>query len=273
LSKFVTLYDGSSIPSLGLGTWRMGGELRADYKRDKEMIEALRWGIEAGYTHIDTAEAYGGGHTEELVKQAMEGFPRDKLFITTKVWHNHMLYPDVMKAIEGSLKRLGTDYVDLYLIHWPNPSVPLEETMRGLNEAAQKGLTRYIGVSNFNVSQMEQAAALAERPLASNQVPYSLGHRKYVQNGVLSHCQENGIVLTAYSPLDVGSVANDRQVKQIAEHYEASAVQVALAWLIRQPKVIAIPKASNRQHLQENLAALELDLSDEDAAALDHLRS
>jgi 2,5-diketo-D-gluconate reductase B len=190
---------------------------------------------------------------------------------STKVWHTHMLYRDVMKAIEGSLKRLGTDYVDLYLIHWPNPSVPLEETMRGLNEAAQKGLSRYIGVSNFTVSQMEQAAALAERPLASNQVPCSLGQRKYVQNGVLSHCQENGIVLTAYSPLDVGSVANDYQVIQIAEHYIASAVQVALAWLVRQPKVIAIPKASNRQHLQENLAALELELREEDAAALDHL--
>jgi diketogulonate reductase-like aldo/keto reductase len=271
MKRFERLFDGKIIPSLGLGTWRMGGELSADYQRDQEMIEAIRAGIEAGYTHIDTAEAYGAGHTEELVRQAVEGFPRDQLFITTKVWHNHMRHAEVLQAIEGSLKRLGTDYVDLYLIHWPNPQVPLEETMRGMNEAARNGLTRYIGVSNFDLEQMKEAVHLAEFPLAANQVPYSLGNRKYVQNGVLAYCQENDILLTAYSPIDVGSVANNRQIQQIAGRYGATAVQAALAWLIRQPRVIAIPKAASLQHLQENLGALDLELRDQDVMALDQL--
>jgi diketogulonate reductase-like aldo/keto reductase len=272
-SKTKLLFDGRPIPALGLGTWRMGGEESSDYRQDKELVRVLRNAIELGYTHLDTAEFYGKGHTEELVRQAVSDFERESLFITTKVWYTHLRYPALLQALEASLQRLGMDYVDLYLIHWPNPNVPIEETMRGMNEAVRKGLTRYIGVSNFDVSQIQQAAALAEVPLAANQVPYSLGERQYVRNGMLQYCQDNNVLLTAYSPLDVGKAANNPELRQVAEKYGATAAQVALAWLIQQEKVIAIPKAARLNHLEENLGALDLQLSAEDMQMLKDLRA
>jgi diketogulonate reductase-like aldo/keto reductase len=271
MHRFKSLYDGSSIESIGLGTWRMGGEGSPDYQRDKELVTAIRQAVELGYSHIDTAEFYGSGHTEELVGQAVSGADRERLFITTKVWYTHLEHNAVLEAIEASLKRLGMDYVDMYLIHWPNERIPIEETMRGMNEALRRGYTRYIGVSNFDVKQLEQASRLAEKPLATNQVPYSIRQREYVQNGVLKYCQEHDILLTAYSPIDVGRAANNRMVKKVAAKYGASPVQTALGWLIQQKNVIAIPKAANPKHLEENLGAYELVLQEDDWEALEQM--
>ena len=267
--KYENLAGGGKIPLLGLGTWRMGGSMSPEYSQDDHIIGAIRSIIELGCTHIDTAEMYGGGHTEELIGRAIRGFNRQDLFITTKVWQSHLRYQQVLNAINGSLNRLGIDYVDLYLIHWPNASVPLEDTFRGLNEIAARGLSRHIGVSNFDLALLKRARQLCETPLATNQVPYSIRERRYVHNGVVEYCQSNGIVLTAYSPIDKGVSLNNPDVRRIAAGYGATPAQVALSWLIHQPQVIAIPKTTNPEHMAENLGALELELSPADKQRLD----
>jgi diketogulonate reductase-like aldo/keto reductase len=242
-----------------------------DYSKDETAREIIRIAIELGYTHIDTAEMYGGGHTEELVGQVIRDFRRQDLFIVSKVWHVTMRYQDTLQALEGSLKRLGTDYLDLYLIHRPNKDVPLGETFRALNELVKQGKVRHLGVSNFNLEQLERARSYSETPLITNQVPYNLHNRQYVKNGVLEYCQANDILLTAYSPIERGHLVNDPTIRNIAEKWGATPAQVALQWLIRQPKVIALPMSTRKDHLQENLGALDLELSDQDFDALNHI--
>ncbi len=180
------LLGGGDIPTIGLGTWRVGGNMHPDTSRDRETVAVIRAAIEMGYRHIDTAEMYGGGHAEELVGKAMRGFDRQELFITSKVLPAHLKYRDTLRACRASLERLGSDYLDLYLIHWPNPGIPLEETFRALNELVASGQVRRLGVSNFNLSRLRQAVELSETPLVTDQIPYSLGEREYAANGVLS---------------------------------------------------------------------------------------
>jgi diketogulonate reductase-like aldo/keto reductase len=263
------LPGGGCIPTIGLGTWRMGGYMSPDTSRDRETVAVLKAAIEMGYRHIDTAEMYGGGHTEELVGQAMQGFVRQELFIASKVLPEHLHYQDTLQACYASLDRLGSDYLDLYLIHWPNPRVPLEETFRALNELVRRNRIRHLGVCNFNLGNLKQARELSETPLVTNQVPYSLYQREYDVNGVLSFCQAAGILLTAYTPVEQGRVTKNPVLKEIAGKYGATPVQVALAWLARQPRVIAIPMSANEKHLRENLEAADLELSEADVARLD----
>jgi diketogulonate reductase-like aldo/keto reductase len=272
MSKMIyeRLPNGEEIPVLGLGTWNMGGGLSANYSKDKETITIIQTAIEIGYTHIDTAEGYGNGHTEELVGEAIKGFDRQELFITTKVSPSNLKYQDVWTAIEGSLNRLGSEYIDLYLIHWPNQSIPLENTFRALNEIVEKKLVRYLGVSNFDLEGLKKSQELANSPIVTNQVPYSIKERRYVKNKVLEYCQVNGCLLTAYSPLK-GGVLSDKIVIKIAKKYNATSAQVALNWLIRQPKVITIPKSANLNRLEENLHALDLELSPEDVDRLNYM--
>lgn len=269
--KYETIYNQEKIPVLGQGTWGLGGGMVPDYSRDESAREAIRTAIQLGYTHIDTAEMYGGGHTEELVGQVIKEFNRRDLFITTKVWHVTLQYQDTLQALEGSLKRLGTDYLDLYMIHRPNKDIPLEETFRALNELAEQGKVRHLGVSNFNLEQLKRAERLSKTPLITNQVPYNLHNRQYVKNGVLEYCQANGILLTAYSPIERGHLLNASTVREIADRLEATPAQVALQWLIRQPKVIALPMSTRKDHLQENLGALDLELSDQDFELLNQI--
>lgn len=271
--RYETLYDGTQIPVLGLGTWRIGGGMSPDHSRDDHYVNIVRAAIEMGYTHIDTAEMYGKGHTEELVGEAIAPFERDDLFITTKVWRTNLRYRDVLDAFDGSLRRLGTDYVDLYLIHWPSSSIPLEETFRAFNELVESGRTRYVGVSNFNLDQLQQAEALSDVPIATNQVEYNVLGRRPERNGVLEHCRDNDILLTAYEPLGKGRVLNDSELARIAEKYEATPAQIAIRWLLQKPQVITIPKSSNEEHLRQNLDALELELAPEDVEQLDQLAS
>jgi diketogulonate reductase-like aldo/keto reductase len=235
---------------------------------DQETVEILRHALDIGYTHLDTAESYGGGHTEELIGQALQGRDRGKIFLTTKVSPSHIRYGDVLTSLEKSLRRLQTSYVDLYLIHWPSDRIPLEESFRALNEAVQRGLVRYLGVSNFSLRQLQEAETFSKSPIATNQVPYSLSDRQYARNGVLGYCQERGILLTAYSPLK-GGVLRDRAVRATARKYHVTPAQVALHWLVRQPGVITIPKSGNRQRLRENLEAADLVLPLADLQELD----
>jgi diketogulonate reductase-like aldo/keto reductase len=269
--RYESLPGGGEMPLLGLGTWGMGGGTSPSYSRDEEIVEAIRSAIDMGYTHIDTAEMYGQGHTEELVARAIKDFEREDLFVVTKVKPANLRYQGVMDALDGSLQRLNTNYIDLYLIHWPNPSIALEETFKALNDLVASERARRLGVSNFKLDQLRQAVALCETPLVTNQVPYSLYERRYARNGVLEYCQDNDIVLTAYTPIEKGRVARDEIVKDIAEKHGATPIQVALNWLVRQPKVIAIPMSTRPDHQRENLGALEVDLTAEEVERLDQL--
>ncbi len=268
---YESLYNGDQIPVLGQGTWGLGGGMAADYSRDDHARNAIRAAIELGYTHIDTAEMYGAGHTEELVGQVIRDYPRQELFISSKVWHITMNYQDTLKALEGSLRRLATPYLDLYLIHRPNHDIPLEETFRALNELVEQGKVRHLGVSNFNLGQLKRAQSLSATPLVTNQVPYNLHNRAYQKNGVLEYCQANGILLTAYSPIDRGHLLKDATILRIAQEIDATPPQIALQWLLRQPLVIALPMSSRVDHLQENLGALDLALSDEKVDELNQI--
>jgi diketogulonate reductase-like aldo/keto reductase len=262
--------EGISIPVIGLGTFRIGGVVSADYSHDKEGVEAIKTAIDLGYTHLDTAEAYAEGHTEELVGKAIKEYDRGELFITTKVFHNHLRYEEVLNALEGSLERMGTDYMDLFLVHWPNPDVPLKETMKAMEYLANEGKTRLIGVSNFSVEQMEEAESYLEgHHLVTNQVHYSLLFQD-PRGEVLPYCQEENILLMAYSPLEKGALAKPGNITldDMADKYGRSPAQIALNWLISQDKVVAIPKAVKVEHLKENMAALGWKLSKKDMDTL-----
>jgi diketogulonate reductase-like aldo/keto reductase len=269
--QFEKLHNGDLIPKLGLGTWRMGGDMARSHTHDLREAEGIRVAVKLGYTHIDTAEMYGAGHAEELICEAVRQTDRERLFITSKVWSSNLHYQDVLKALEGSLKRLGTSYLDMYLIHWPNPIIPLEDTFRALNELVARGKVRHIGVANFDLEQLERAKELATVPLATDQVHYSLLAREPETNGVLRFCEANGILLTAYKPLEKGTVTGHPVVVEIARKYGVAPAQVALKWLIDKPGVITIPKAVSGQHLEENLGALNVELVGEDTARLDAL--
>lgn len=269
--KYKNLSTGENISVLGLGTWRMGGSMTPDYSNDKQLVEIMQQAIQLGYSHIDTAEMYGGGHTEELIGRATQRFARRELFITTKVWQSNLHYQGVLNAVESSLKRLHSDYIDMCLIHWPNMSFPLIESMRALNHLVQQGKVRHVGVSNFDLELLKQALEHSNTPIATNQVRYNLYHRKVQQNGVLEFCQDQGILLTAYTPFERGTILNNPIVQQIATNHSASPSQVALAWLIHQPNVITIPMSTRVAHLEQNLGAIDLELNPEELELLNGL--
>ena len=264
--EYKSIARGMEIPALGLGTYGMGEERAGGTSDDEGDIEAIRLAIELGMTHIDTAERYAAGHSEEVVADAIEPYDRGDLFITTKVWHNHLQRDDLIASMEASLKRLRVDYVDLYLIHWPNPEVPLKVTMGALEYCAEEGYTRLIGVSNFSSELMVEAQShLEEHTLVVNQVNYSL-----VEQGpsteLLPYCQENDIILVAYTPLARGKLAKlgNRVLDELSEKYGKTQAQVSLNWLIAQENVITIPKASNLDHLRDNMGSVGWNLDDED---------
>jgi diketogulonate reductase-like aldo/keto reductase len=258
------------IPKIGFGTWQIGGRGSPDPESDEKSILALRSALELGYTHFDTAEGYAAGHCEELVGQVIRemGVRREDLFITTKVSPEHLAYDDALRSCENSLRRLGIEYVDLYLIHWPKVGMRLEETFGALNKLVRQGKVRHLGVSNFNLKQLKQSAALCETPLLTNQVSYSIPDRTYVKNGVLGYCQENEILLTAYSPVKRRNIKSNQALAAIAKGHGAMREQIALAWLAMQPRVITIPMSFNPQHQAENFAAGELVLSEEEMERL-----
>lgn len=251
------------IPKIGFGTWTIGGRETPDLATDAQSLAALRSALELGYRHFDTAEFYAAGHAEQLLGQAVRemGLAREKLFITSKVSPEHLRYADVLHSCEHSLRRLGMDYLDLYLIHWPMQGMRLEDAFRALNQLLREGRVRHLGVSNFNLELLKQAQALSATPLLTNQVPYSLADRTYVENGVLAYCQQNDILLTAYSPVKRLNIATHTVLLEIARVRALTPQQVAMAWLTQQPRVITIPKSTNPQHQAENLRMGDLRLS------------
>lgn len=270
--KYETLRN-VQIQRIGFGTWNIGGGMSADRTQDDRSLTALRTALEIGYTHFDTAEMYADGHSEELIRQAVRdfGIAREELFITTKVSASNLGYNSVLNSCENSLRRLGMEYIDLYLIHWPSRSMALAETFRALNQLVREGRVRYVGVSNFDVPLMMQAQAESETPIFTNQVPYSLSDRSYVRNGALEYCQQNDILFTAYSPVDEGRLRINPILQNISNEHDATPYQIALAWLIAQPRVITIPMSFNPSHIAENFAAVDISLTNEELKQLDQL--
>jgi len=262
---------GEKVPVLGMGTWGMGGRFERDERYDEREIRSLRFGIEMGLTLIDTAEIYGAGHAEELVGEAIKGL-RDKVFIITKVWPSHYTYEGVLKAMEGSLSRLKTSYVDLYLLHWPSASVPIEETMRAMERLIDEGKTRYIGVSNFNSAELEEAmASLSRHEIVANEIRYNILIRS-AEKDPIPFCLKEGITIIAYRPIERGSILTGyvrEALEEVGRKYGKTPVQVALNWLISKPMTIAIPKASRIEHLKELAGSLGWRLSDEDVRLLE----
>lgn len=267
--RYETLHN-IQIPKIGFGTWTIGGRGGPDAEVEERSILALRSALELGYTHFDTAEVYAAGHSEELIGKVVREmhWPRQELFITSKVSPDHLDYDDVLRCCEASLRRLGMEYLDLYLIHWPKVGMKLEVTFRALNRLVQEGKVRQLGVSNFNLRQLKQSVKFCETPLLTNQVSYSIPDRTYVKNGVLEYCQQNDILLTAYSPVKRRNIKSNPALHAIARERGMTAEQVALAWLMTQPRVITIPMSFNPQHQAENLLAADLVLSEEEMRLL-----
>jgi diketogulonate reductase-like aldo/keto reductase len=265
LTAFPTtpLPSGEPIPVFGLGTWMMGEN---DKKRVDE-VAALKLGLDLGATLIDTAEMYGDGEAEEIVGDAI-ATRRDGLFIVSKVLPENASRKDTVAACEGSLKRLRTDRIDLYLLHWRG-STPLQHTLDAFIQLQREGKIRHWGVSNFDTDDMEELLALqGGDQCATNQVLYNLKRRR-IEYDLVPFCRDHNIPVMAYSPIEQGRLLGAAALKEIASRYEATTAQVALAWLLRKPATVVIPKAANAAHLRENFAALDLSLTDDDIAVLD----
>lgn len=241
--------QGVEIPALGLGTWELEGNA---------CVEAVRDALEIGYRHIDTAQAYGN---EKAVGRglARSGVPREEVWLTSKLWLTSLAYDDVIRTARASLDRLGTDYLDLLLVHWPNDDVPLSETLRAMRRLQEDGAIRHLGVSNFPPALLDQA--LDEAEILCDQVEY---HPFLAQDELLHLCREWDLLLTAYSPLARGRVSRDPTIGKIAEAHGKSPSQVAIRWLLQQEQVAAIPKAASSEHRRANLEVFDFELTAEE---------
>ena len=275
--EYKNITDTIKIPVLGLGTWTIGGKLEANHSNDQEEIKAIKQAVDLGYTHIDTAESYGAGHCEELVGDAIKDCERAKLFITTKVTNENLHYDNVIKAAKQSLKRLQTDYIDLYLIHAPNPEIDIKETMKAMDFLVSERLVRLIGVSNFNMEQLVEAQGFTKNKITANQLEYSLLTRnqgRYAGNKdmelkTIPYCQENDIIVIAERPVERGALLEPHPLlDELAEKYQKTKAQIAVNWLISKQNVVTIPKSTDVEHLKENLGAVGWTISRKDMERL-----
>ena len=248
----------TEIPGLGFGTFQLSS---AQCRR------AVRTALDSGYRHIDTAEYYDN---ESAVGAAIEAssVDRDDLFLTTKVWRSNLRHDDVIAAAEASLDRLGTSYVDLFLVHWPHPRIPVEETLTAMETLRERGLVRHIGVSNFTRSQLSDAQTVADSEIICNQVLY---HPYTEQDTLQAYCEGTGTALTAYSPLARGSVLDDPTLRRLGDRYDKTPAQVALRWLVQQPQVVAIPRSSTPEHIRANAAVFDFELTPQEMQELHDL--
>lgn len=256
----VVFPNGQTVCPLGQGTWKMGQSAA----RRQEEIRALRHGIELGMNLVDTAEMYDN---EELVGKAVRPY-RERVFLVSKVLPNNASYRGTKLACERSLQRLGTEYIDLYLLHWKGRH-PYEETVRAMTDLQQEGKIRMWGVSNLDAADMERIVSLpGGNGCATDQVLYNLGDRG-VEFDLVSWCAARNMPLMAYSPIGEGRLLRHRKLAEFALRHNASPAQIALAWTIRKPGIIAIPKAGNTAHVEDNFRSLSIDLTEEDLHDLD----
>ena len=242
--------NGAKIPAIGLGTWDLRG---------RSCARLVEQAIRLGYRHIDTAQVY---ENEREVGEGLRasGIRRDEMFVTTKVWTNHFAPNDLERSVKESLAKLHVSEVDLLLLHWPNPRVPLQETLGALAHVKQLGMARHIGVSNFTVALIEEAVAACPEPLVCDQVEY---HPYLDQTKVKEGCARHGMAVVAYSPIAKGRVKNDQTLARIGQTHGKSAAQVCLRWLVQQ-NVSAIPRTSRIERLSENIDIFDFALSDDE---------
>lgn len=243
--------QGVEVPKIGLGTWRMD---------DDTAYRSVRTALDLGYRHVDTAQAYGN---ERGVGRAIEDsdVDREEVFLTTKVLPKHARYDDLLDAVAGSLARLHVDSVDLLLLHWPNPVVDVEETLAAMSRLRDEGKVDHIGVSNFSKSRLDRARELSPAPILTDQVHF---HPFYPQRSLLRYCQDEDVLLTAYSPLAHGGAVEDETLARIGRKYDKSAAQVALRWATQHRNVVAIPKSTTEAHLRANLNVFDFTLTREE---------
>jgi diketogulonate reductase-like aldo/keto reductase len=262
----VKFHDGAVIPALGQGSARLGVGRHSAAEEE----EALRTGLSLGMTLIDTSGDYGAGRSEELIKGVIAG-QRDRAFVVSKVEANQVTGNAMARACDGSLARLGTDYLDLYLLHWPVPNTEFSRVVAGFESLRAAGKIRSWGVSNFSVHQMEDLFRIRQGDrCATNQVPYSIGDRR-IERYLLPWCKQHGMPIMAYSPLGGpgASLLRDPTLASIGAAHGCSAAAVALAWTIRNDNVIAIPESGSVAHVKENAVALSLTLTPQELQALD----
>lgn len=267
----------TKIPLIGQGTWKFG----EDNTNAKQEIEALRYGLEQGLTLIDTAEGYANGGSERIVAEAIADC-RKEVFLVTKVLARNCSYEGVLQAAEASLERLNTSYIDLYLQHWPSKDYEIEETMVAMVELINKGMIKYIGVSNYTPEILMQAQkALGDHLLSCNQVGYHLNDRR-IENDLLPYCQQQGITVMAYSPFGYApqvlfgnagfpqpGTAERNVLDEIGKKYAKTAYQVALNWILRQEGVVTIPKALSLEHIRNNAESVGWELEQEEIELID----
>ncbi|WP_018240918.1 aldo/keto reductase [Ensifer sp. BR816] len=255
------LVNGAAIPVIGCGTWTLKGEACAELVADA---------LSLGYRHLDTGSTY---ENEDAVGEGLRhsGVPRDDVFVTTKVWLTDIGPGDLEKSAERSLERLGLDVIDLLLIHWPNPAIPLADSIKALNRARNLGIARHIGVSNFPSHMVADAVGLSDGPLVANQVEY---HPYLDQSKVYASCRKAGMAMVAYAPLGSGqALFQEPVIEEVSKRHQKSPVQIVLRWHIQQENVVAIPRAERREWLAENIDIFDFELSNEEMAAIAQLRS
>jgi len=253
--------NGANIPAIGLGTWTL---------KDETATRLVAGAIGAGYRHVDTATMYGN---EAAVGEGLRasGVGRDEIFLTSKVWAADIGDGDLQRSVEASLERLGTDHLDLALIHWPSKTIPLADSIRALNEVKDRGLARHIGVSNFTVAMVDEAVALSRHPLACNQVEY---HPYLNQDRVLAACRRHGMAMVSYCPLARGAdLFAVPAIAAAAARHGKTPAQIVLRWHVQQEGVAAIPRSTNPTRIAENLAVFDFALDAGEMAGISALRS
>ena len=249
------LKTGDEIPVIAYGTWDIAEE---------NVGKNVEIALETGYNHIDTAEGY---HNEAGIGEVLKDYDRDELFITSKVLPSNLNYESVIKACKRSLEKLGTDYLDLYLIHWPNPAISLRETLQAMKYLVDEGLVKNIGVSNFSVYQLKAALKITQVPITVNQVEF---HPWLYQKELLEVCEENDVVLEASAPLARTEVLKDETILELADKYDRSPAQIVLKWEL-QKGIVPLPKSKSREHIIENLELFNWDLATEDMKKIDNI--
>ncbi len=254
-TEMLRLQSGYDMPVLGLGTWELTGDA---------CVETVRKAVELGYRHIDTAELY---ENEAQIGKALKGADREKLFITSKAASKHLAPKAIFEACEGSLQKLGTDYLDLYLAHWPNDEMPIEQTMEAMQQLVDRGRVRSVGLSNFDVSRVDAALSVSPVPICNLQIEY---HPFTPREELPEFCRKHDIVITAYSPLARGRVFKDEILNEVAEKYGKSVAQTSLRWLVQKGHIV-IPKSSSEVHLRDNMDIFDWSLAQEDMERIDRI--
>jgi len=249
----VTLPSGDELPTVGAGTWALEGETLRD---------SLRAALDAGYRHVDTAEGY---MNEAEIGEVIDEYDRDELFLTSKVLPSNLDYESVIEACESSLDRLGTDYLDLYLIHWPNPAISLRETLHAMARLSDRGLVRNVGVSNFSAYQLSCAQHVSEVPIAVNQIEF---HPLFQRPQLVEYCQDADVAVEAAAPLARTEVFDDEVVRELADEYGKTPAQIALRWAVEKG-VVVLPKSSSPEHVRQNVELFDWELDEADRRRLD----